>query len=81
MNQITVSEPSVKPGFRKPYFIPELNCEGLSSVDIAEALNVPFSRINEKIERPAFRDMIANNRYVLIAAAIKSEGRGRRAKL
>ena len=65
----------------KPYYIGELGCEGLSSIDIAKAVGVELKVINQKIERPAFRDMLANNRYVLVTTVTKSETRGRPGKL
>lgn len=54
---------------------------GLTSVDIAQALDMPLYQLNEKIRRPEFKAMCEANNWEYIATAIKSKSRGRPTKI
>lgn len=54
---------------------------GLSSKDIAEALDIEHKHILEKINRPEFKAMCSYNNWELVAAATNSKGRGRPGKV
>lgn len=52
----------------KPYFIPELGCEGLSTRDIAESTGEELKQLNRKILRPHFQERIKVCDYNVVPA-------------
>lgn len=57
MQEIEVSS------FVKPYYIPELGCEGLTAADIAKSLKTEPAKVRRKLEERNFLDRIKAQQF------------------